>query len=779
MINQEIQSNKRLKIPRAKKTKTKHDFGVFELTEYILLLLLSKIYLLGAMSPFAIAYFAATFPKQKRRLAFLAATLGMMASGMGVDVLKYAGAFVIAGAAFILMAEELSRYRFLYGAVSSVSLLITGTVFVAFDGFLLYDFLQLMLECILVFLFYFAFDKGAVLIRGLEKRTVFEPIEGLALIILAACVILSFKTFPYFEGAAHVLSVLVILISGLVGGFPLSCGAGVMLGLVNSISEVLPAQIVSVYVVSALCAGVLQKKGRWGVLIGFFAANGAATLYFSSSANTVIGFYYVILSGIILFLLPDRMLQVFGEVVKAPSYEEASMERLREIMSDKLTTAAHSFTELSDLFSEVVSNRISEDMHDPGALFDRTAEKVCRDCTLMPYCWQKDYNSTRRTLLNLYDKMELHGAASEKNIPPEFQHGCIRLHDFIEALNKSYELHKINLMWAGRVSESRQLAIHQFKNISSVLKHLNHELAEAPSDALRLERKVLAALDRSGIEAKHVTITGRDALHVSFEMESCGGARLCAKKAATALGHALGVPMIKMPSECADGTCRLTFCEMVRYGIETGYAKMTGQGEKTSGDNHMLTHSSDGKYVLALSDGMGRGNEAGEQSKMTILLIKRLLQAGFDKETAMRLINSMLMVSNEGESFATADLCMVNLYSGALEFIKIGAAASYIKKKDEVERVHCATLPAGIMHEPETECELKYASAGDFVIMVTDGVTDVLETEEDSKLVRLISSFLGHSPQQLADDILQAAIVASKGNPKDDMTVLVARLKEE
>ncbi len=779
MINQEIQSTKKLKMPKAKKPRIKQDFGVFELTEYILLLLLSKIYLFGAMSPFALSYFAATFPKQKRRLAFLAAALGLMVAGMGIHILKYAGAFVIAGAAFILMAEEISRYRFLYGAVPSVSLFITGMVFVAFDGFLMYDFLQLILECILVFLFYFAFDKSAVLIRGLEKRKVFEPVEGLALIILAACVILSFKTFPYFEGAAHVLSVLVVLVSGLVGGFPLSCGAGIMLGLVNSIAEVMPAQIVSVYAVSSLFAGLLQKKGRWGVLLGFFAANGAATLYFSSSANTVIGFYYVILSGIILFLLPDRMLQVFGEVVKAPSYEEASMERLREIMSDKLTNAAHSFTELSDLFSNVVSNRISEDMHDPGALFDRTAEAVCRDCTLMPYCWQKDYNSTRRTLLNLYDKMELHGAASEKNIPTEFQHGCIRLDAFVEALNKSYELHKINLMWAGRVNESRQLAIHQFKNISSVLKHLKHELAEAPSDALRLERKVLAALDRNGIEARRVTITGRDALKVTLEMESCGGARICAKKVATALGHALGVPMIKMPSECGEGTCKLTFCEMVRYGIETGYARMTGQGEKTSGDNHMLTHSSDGKYVLALSDGMGQGSDAEEQSKMTIHLIKRLLQAGFDKETAMRLINSMLLVSNECESFATADLCLVNLYSGGLEFIKIGAAASYIKKKDKVERVHCATLPVGLIQEPETECELKYAGAGDFVIMVTDGVTDVLEQDDDNKLARLITSYLGHSPQQLADEILQAAIVASGGRAKDDMTVLVARLKEE
>jgi len=225
------------------------------------------------------------------------------------------------------------------------------------------------------------------------------------------------------------------------------------------------------------------------------------------------------------------------------------------------------------------------------------------------------------------------------------------------ALTEASKLNKNKLQ---RISKSNQ--IHQFKNISSVLKHLKHELAEAPRDALRLERKVLAALDRNGIEAKRVTITGSDALKVSFEMESCGGARLCAGKVAAALGHALGVPMIKMPSECTDGTCKLTFCEMVRYGIETGYARIAGQGEKTSGDNHILTHSSDGKCVLALSDGMGHGSDANEQSKMTIHLIKRLLQAGFDKETAMRLINSMLLVNNECESLNAAVAASILMY---------------------------------------------------------------------------------------------------------------------
>ncbi|MBR6728959.1 MAG: SpoIIE family protein phosphatase, partial [Clostridia bacterium] len=724
MTNQEIQSYERMGIPVLKQRKKNRDFSVFEFLEYIFIFLLSKIYLFGSFSPFGIAFFAVSFPGQRRALGLLTAMLGVFTAGMGLDVLKYLGAFVIVGATSLLLSEEFNRHRWLYALTASVAVLLTGGVYIVFDGFLLYDILHQLLESIVVFLLYFVFDKANGLVRGLAGRKVFEPTESLCLILLSACIILSLKSFPYFEGAAHVLSLTVIFVAGLTGGFPLSCAAGVTMGFVNSVTELLPAQVVAVYAVSSLCAGLFYKKGRMGVIAGFFAANAMAVLYFNSSADTVISFYYVIVAGVLLFLLPDRMLYVFGEVVKAPSYAEASAERLREMMCDKLTATASSFAELSDMFTEIVEERISEDMHDPGALFDRTADSVCRDCSLMHYCWQKEYNNTRRALLSLYDKMELHGAALIKDVPAEFKGACIRLEEFLKALNKSYEIYKINLMWAGRVTESRQLAIGQLKNISSVLEHLKHELMVAPLDAVRLERKVLAALDRNGIAVRNVHITGKEAVQVTLEMDSCGGERLCAGRAAAALGSALGVPMLRVPAPCGEGVCRVTFLEKSRFGIETGFARIAGQNNRLCGDNHILSLSKDGKYMMALSDGMGQGSGAESQSSMTVHLIKRLLCAGFDKETALRLINSMLMVSGEHESFATADLCLVNLYSGALEFIKIGAASSYVKRGATVEKVSCTSLPAGIVREVEADCDLKYTESGDFVVMVTDGITD-------------------------------------------------------
>ncbi|MGN1059370.1 MAG: hypothetical protein ACI4QW_02970, partial [Clostridia bacterium] len=432
MTNQEIQSYKRMGIPVKKKRKKVHDFSVYELAEYVFCFLLSKIWLFGALSPFGLSYFAAVFPKQKRALSVLSVCLGLAAAGMGLRFMQYAGALVITCACSILMEQEFSGHRWLYALTAAGSLMLTGFVFIAFNGFLLYDVLYQLLESILVFLSYFAFDKAVDVVRGLRNRRVFEPAETLSLMMLCAGVVMSLGCMPYLQGAAHVLSLLAILIAGLTCGFPLACTAGVLLGVVNSLTDVLPAQVVAVYAVSSLCAGLLQKRGRWGVTLGFLAANAAAVLYFNASSDSVIAYYYVLAAGAILFLIPDHVLSLFGEVVKAPSFTEDSVERLRDIMSDKLTEASASFEALSDVFNEAVENRVDAEIRDPGLLFDKTADKVCRSCSLMKYCWQKEYNDTRRSLLTLYNRMERRGQAALEDVPESFKNECIRLEDFLQ-----------------------------------------------------------------------------------------------------------------------------------------------------------------------------------------------------------------------------------------------------------------------------------------------------------------------------------------------------------
>ena len=50
----------------------------------------------------------------------------------------------------------------------------------------------------------------------------------------------------------------------------------------------------------------------------------------------------------------------------------------------------------------------------------------------------------------------------------------------------------------------------------------------------------------------------------------------------------------------------------------------------------------DGKYLLAISDGMGTGEKAKSASKFVVNSLNTLLSKGFEREETLRLINSEL-----------------------------------------------------------------------------------------------------------------------------------------
>ena len=134
-----------------------------------------------------------------------------------------------------------------------------------------------------------------------------------------------------------------------------------------------------------------------------------------------------------------------------------------------------------------------------------------------------------------------------------------------------------------------------------------------------------------------------------------------------------------------------------KYLIQIGQASKIKNDSPVSGDSLLQIRLNDGKYLLAISDGMGSGPEARKSSQIAIKMLERLLMSGFDKDTSIDLINTTIMNANE-EIFATLDIAIIDLYNGKVEFIKNGACPTYVKNKKKVQIVKSLSLPAGILN---------------------------------------------------------------------------------
>lgn len=211
-----------------------------------------------------------------------------------------------------------------------------------------------------------------------------------------------------------------------------------------------------------------------------------------------------------------------------------------------------------------------------------------------------------------------------------------------------------------------------------------------------------------------------------------------------------------------------------------GVSRLTKDGEAVSGDSFSFLEKEDGELVLSLSDGMGFGEAALRESELVVDLLERFIEAGFTKETAIKMLNSAMVIHGEGEQYSTVDISSVNLYTGETSFYKIGASATFIRHKDgSVECLLSTSLPAGVSFGIEIEKANAQLSDGDFLVMITDGVLEYLQAENpEETLVEMISGIRTNHPGLLAKKILDCVMERTGGETGDDMTVLAAAIWE-
>ena len=222
------------------------------------------------------------------------------------------------------------------------------------------------------------------------------------------------------------------------------------------------------------------------------------------------------------------------------------------------------------------------------------------------------------------------------------------------------------------------------------------------------------------------------------------------------------------------------FLEEPRFHLLTGVAKAVKETERISGDNYSFYEAEEGRMAVILSDGMGSGEKACSGSRRVVELMERLLEAGFRKEAAIQMINGALASSGQEENLSTLDICDISLYTGECEFIKVGAACTYIKRGHLVDRLSAQNFPLGVFGqlEPETMCRM--LQHGDYVIMLSDGVLDALSQGiGEDVLPEVIGRMEESNPNEIANQILTCCLKQSKGQVRDDMTVLVTGIWEQ
>lgn len=346
--------------------------------------------------------------------------------------------------------------------------------------------------------------------------------------------------------------------------------------------------------------------------------------------------------------------------------------------------------------------------------------------------------------------------------------------DFLESGKDRQEY-----LWQKKLCESRGLLAGHLKEMSCIMSDVAKESYRYRPLSERKYRQIARYLKESGILLKNFLILENEDKHIelSLTMKTQLRESIIIADVADLISVVMNIRV--QPSKCeplfmAKEWTSYHFMEEPEFHILTGFAKAVKETEKVSGDNYSFCEIEAGRTIAILSDGMGSGEEACEESERVIEMMERLLESGFRKEAAIQIINGALAAGEQEENMSTLDICELNLYTGACDFIKVGAACTYIKRDNLVDRLSARNLPLGVFQQIEPETMHRQLQDGDYVIMISDGVLDALsQGVGEDMLLEIISRIYHTNPAEIANQILGYCIRQSVGKIRDDMTVLV------
>ena len=192
-------------------------------------------------------------------------------------------------------------------------------------------------------------------------------------------------------------------------------------------------------------------------------------------------------------------------------------------------------------------------------------------------------------------------------------------------------------------------------------------------------------------------------------------------------------------------------------------AMSTRSHREENGDRCLWFAGTGSDYYVLLCDGMGTGAGAARESREAAELLKRMLQAGFPAEYALRSLNSLAVLRELG-GCTTVDLVRLHLDTGRGTLYKWGAASSYLLKNGQLRKIGTASPPPGLNVQARETVDRLSLSGGEVLILLSDGAGEDV-------LLRTEWTAPEPSPGGLA-----AALVERGAEEGDDATVAVVRL---
>ncbi|WP_281890879.1 stage II sporulation protein E [Paenibacillus sp. YYML68] len=756
--------------------------------------LLGRAMILDELAPFGVAIFAVMYFLRRELLLWTAV---FVAAGSLFSADPVHTGYVLAEmVVFLLMQKGVERFQ--RSDISYAPAMVFMTVFfvqmfasLSTEGMSWYTLMMIGVEALLSLILTHIFLQALPVFTLTRKNYSLKNEEVICLIILLASVMTG--TVGWTAGSLtieHVLSRYLILLFAFVGGAPLGASVGVVSGLILSLANSSAIYQMSLLAFAGMLAGLLREGRRMAVAFGMLLGTSILSVYLGNQSEIMSSTWESVAAAALFLMTPRGVIEMLAKYVPGTQENLKSQhdyaKRVRDVTAHRVEQFSEVFRQLSRSFKQItVDSQPLRKEEEVGHFMNSVAEKSCATCWKRQQCWDERFYQTYKYMTDMMTEVELNPGMSRKELSSEWKKICIKPDQVLGVMQQQYHMYKNDQHWKRQIMDSRQLVADQLSGVSQVMEDLAKEIKREGQELFMQEEQIRSALEELGLSIHSIDIISLDEGNVEIEIihQYTRGFDECRKIIAPLLSEIVGEHIAvkeEQPLERKEGYSTVVFGSAKEFEVETGVAGAAKGGDLLSGDSFSTIELGNGKFAVALSDGMGNGERARAESSAALSILQQLLKSGMDEKLAIKSVNSVLMLRSSDEVFATVDVALIDLYSANTTFMKIGSTPSFIKRGDEVFPVTANNLPVGILQDLDIDLVSVPLKHGDVLIMMTDGIYDAPGHAVNKELwmKRVISEIEADHPQDFADILLERVVRYHHGEIYDDMTVMVARVEK-
>lgn len=725
--------------------------------------LFAQIDFLYGISPFTVAFLGA-IPFEFCFSAFVGGTLGGFTSLAVGDAVKTMGALFIVA----LMRSIKERYfrktenDYINGIFSlagclSCSLIKAVISDIGFENGLLIAFEgALSFFCTLLFQKCFRTPVMQLSISELSvKESLYLGGSFCLFVMCGACFSI--------DGISPVRLVcfILVLFCGACKGVSAAATVGVALALSLSMNEDYRF-VFTALSVGALSSGLIAPMGQIASAITFAAVTGGLSAF--NGDYGIICVIEAVIASAVFIIIPQKYVAAFQSFMHKKGI--TADDKVAQRVAESLREAAENVYSVSEIVSDVSGKLDSVINPEVNRMFAFLQQKVCDGCQKKFLCWNRNFDGTASDVLTIAG-IEKNGSISLKKTCPRFQQLSV-------CIDESYHDFAESLLTKSKLSEMRRVLTDQFCSMGDFLKSTALSVSES-----RIPDKGKAAVLKTAFSDSGIFVDGLSCyLSSSSEMT----VEITAFDPEIHEEHkkmkAILEFITKRRFEKADITVTeiktvIIFEERSALTVQVGLWQKAMKEGTVCGDTVSVIPKRNGSATVILSDGMGTGSRAKIDSNMTCSIMEKLIYSGFDFDSALKIVNSSMIIKSTDESISTIDALRVNLFNGKAEFYKAGAGITFIRRGNEITVIEAPSLPIGIIRNIEFFKAEKELQAGDIVLLLSDGAT----VGDCGWINDELLSWNTGSMNDLACHIVRLANLRTDENCRDDITAVAIKIK--